>query len=418
MPTLGNTPRPAYVYDTETDTWVPVGVGAHTHANIPNTLVDAKGDIVTASANDVPAILSKGADGTILVADSTTSTGLAWQPYGAIQVAGKNKIINGDFAINQRAFSSVTNPNTAPYTFDRWIAYAGTVGSSNAVFSNQSFTIGAAPVSGYESTNFLRIVTTSQDATNSIVFPQQRIEDVRSFAGQTVTISFWAKANSGTPKVFIEMSQAFGSGGSPSSGVDTNCGQVTLSTSWARYSVTASIPSIAGKTIGTTAGTSYISFEPWVSAGTAFNSRTGSLGAQNNTFDFWGFQIEPGSVATAFQTATGTIQGELAACQRYYYRSNPGSNGYARVASGRATSTTNLDLMIPLPSPMRIPPTSVEYSTLMTTTANSPSSIVLTQSTTTTAVCDFTTTGITTDRFYQVMGNNSTSAYIGLSAEL
>jgi hypothetical protein len=97
MPTLGNTPRPAYVYDTETDTWVPVGVGAHTHSDIPNTLVDAKGDLITATADNVPARLAKGADGTILVSDSTTSTGLAWQPYGAIQSAGKNKIINGDF---------------------------------------------------------------------------------------------------------------------------------------------------------------------------------------------------------------------------------------------------------------------------------------------------------------------------------
>ena len=113
MSNLGNTTRPAYVYDAETDTWLPIGVGAHTHDYttqfIGKTLVDAKGDIVTASASDTPAILSKGADGTILVADSSTSTGLAWQPYGAIQVAGKNKFINGDFSIWQRG-TSFTNP--------------------------------------------------------------------------------------------------------------------------------------------------------------------------------------------------------------------------------------------------------------------------------------------------------------------
>jgi hypothetical protein len=82
MANLGNTTRPAYVYDAETDTWLPIGVGAHSHDYtsqfIGKTLVDAKGDIVTASASDTPAILSKGADGTVLVADSTASTGLRW----------------------------------------------------------------------------------------------------------------------------------------------------------------------------------------------------------------------------------------------------------------------------------------------------------------------------------------------------
>lgn len=45
---------------------------------ILESLVDAKGDIVTASAADTPARLAVGADGTFLVADSSTGTGLAW----------------------------------------------------------------------------------------------------------------------------------------------------------------------------------------------------------------------------------------------------------------------------------------------------------------------------------------------------
>ena len=131
MATLGNTPRPGYVYDTETDTWVPIGVGAHTHSYIPNTLVDAKGDILTATADDTPARLAKGADGTVLVSDSTTSTGLAWQPYAAPLIAGKNKLINGDFVISQRGttITGIASDNT--YTADRWFIERGGTYSYN-----------------------------------------------------------------------------------------------------------------------------------------------------------------------------------------------------------------------------------------------------------------------------------------------
>jgi hypothetical protein len=45
---------------------------------IQNSIVDAKGDIIAASANDTPARLAVGANNTLLVADSTAATGLKW----------------------------------------------------------------------------------------------------------------------------------------------------------------------------------------------------------------------------------------------------------------------------------------------------------------------------------------------------
>jgi hypothetical protein len=330
--------------------------------------------------------------------------------------AGKNKIINGDFNINQRSFSSTTT--SATYGFDRWrIANSG----GTVTYSAQTFTLGTAPVSGYEGKNFARVVTASQSAAGDFAVFSQFIESVRTFAGQTVTVSFWAKAATGTPKVAVEFVQAFGTGGSPSADVNTYAGQITLSTSWARYSVSVAVPSISGKTIGTASNDSLGLFL-WTSAGSTFNSRTGSLGAQNATIDFWGVQVEAGSFATPFQTATGTLQGELSACQRYYFRLTAGSSyGASPFGFGCAGSTTSLSAIVQHPVTLRSQATVIDFSTIGTwqgggLTAISAATINQSGSDSTIIAC--TTTGLIAGQAYGVLANGSAAAYIGLGAEL
>jgi hypothetical protein len=249
--------------------------------------------------------------------------------------AGKNKIINGDYAINQRSFTSTTTSGT--YGFDRWAL--GAV-DGTTTYSAQTFTVGTAPVAGYEGKNFARVVTTGQTLPSAASHLLQRIESSRTFAGQTVTYSFWAKAATGTPKVAIEFTRNYGTGGSPTAQERIYFGQVTLSTSWARYSLTASIPSLSGKTLGTD-NDGFLSPFFWVSAGSDYNARLGSLGIQSNTFDFWGAQAEYGSKMTPFQLAGGgDPQSELAMCQRYFWREYGGTNSPTIPVSYTVNSAT------------------------------------------------------------------------------
>ena len=373
-----------------------------------NWITNDVGDITAVTAGT--GITGGGTSGAVTVSFDQANYG------GGQFAAAKNKIINGDFTINQRNFTSTTTTGT--YGFDRWVLRCA--GDGTATYSAQTFTPGAAPLVGYEAANYARLVTASQTTTAVSTFLSQPIENVQTYAAQTVVVSFFAKANSGTPKIAVELDQQFGTGGSTR--VATYSGQVTISTSWARYSVSVVVPSISGKTIGTS---NYLGLNLFVSAGSDFNSRTGSLGIQNNTFEIWGVQIEAGSTATPFQTATGTIQGELSLSQRYYYRRSVTS--YGLLAQGIGYSTTTIQTFMQFPVPMRIAPTAIETSAMNTflwdsglTSGNTPTSITISSSGTTNEMAgfDLNKTAIGTNSTpYRIQGNNA-SAFLGFSAEL
>lgn len=329
-------------------------------------------------------------------------------------LAGKNKIINGDYGINQRNFTSVTTNLT--YTYDRWLLQSNT---GPVTATPQNFTPGSAPVSGYEGNNFMQVQVTNQTATNAYAIISQRIEDVRTLAGQTFTMSFWARATSGTPKVALEMYRA-ASVGTGSFYV----GQVTISTSWARYSITGTMPSLSGMTAG--AG-SFIEPLLWFSAGSDFNSRTGSIGIQNNTFQFWGMQLEAGSVATPFTLAGGgSQQAELALCQRYYFRNTATDNAYGPLIGGfgMAYATGTVMLNVQHPVQMRTRPSStIEYGGTPTAYngVDTVTGVTFSYNTGTSLVSNIIlnkSASFTQYRPYGLVAWNDATTYFGLSAEL
>jgi hypothetical protein len=320
--------------------------------------------------------------------------------------AGKNKIINGNFGVWQRG-TSFSGLADQVYFADRFVTEWYANGATN-VFSRQSFTPGTAPVSGYESTYFARCAVTS-GAAGTIVGTSQKIENVQTFAGQTVTVSFWAKADTARA-MSLYVVQNFGSGGSTSVTSITSISNNT--TSWSRYSITTAIPSISGKTIGTSS---------YLSIGIIYNGSSSALNSA--VLDLWGVQVEAGSVATAFQTATGTIQGELAACQRYYWRVNA-HQAYSLLCPNAQTqsSTVGNAYFLP-PSTMRVTPTAIDYSNLALRNASGTyyalSSVSIEGSSTPYGVYFYgTISGATANQPGTIYSNNNASAYLGFSAEL
>jgi len=206
-----------------------------------------------------------------------------------------NYIINGGFDIWQRG----TSFSAAGYTADRWNVVAAS-GQTVAV-SQQTFTPGAAPVVGYEGTYYSRIVWSG--TPSGYFWYNQKVEDVRTLSGQTVTLSFWAKASTATSALNSTIEFNMGTGGS--GGVTLNGSALSITTSWARYSTTFTLPSMSGKTIGTN---SYLDVR----------LLQGNSSVAGINIDIWGAQLESGAVATPFRRNANSLQGELAACQRYY----------------------------------------------------------------------------------------------------
>jgi len=264
--------------------------------------------------------------------------------------AGKNKVINGDFGVWQRgtSFSLTSNGGYQP---DRFQISSGSGGT--CATTQQTFTPGTAPVAGYEGQYFLQVAF-SVSGTSTILF-EQNIEDVRTLAGQTATFSFWGRVTSGTfAGAAVENVQRFGTGGSGA--VVTNWGTANFTTAWQRFTGTVTIPSVSGKTIG---------------AGSSSSIRLNIGTSGTSTFQIWGVQVEAGSIATPFQTATGTIQGELAACQRYFQKSYeigqaPGTgtaNGADRFRAEANTGQFVINTARRFIVPLRVSPTFTWYST-------------------------------------------------------
>jgi len=312
-----------------------------------------------------------------------------------------NSVINGAFDIWQRG-STFSNPASNSYTADRWmISYDGS--GATRTLSRQSFTPGEINSINFADPRFyLRANTTVAPTGQAFYYIEQRIEDARTLANQVVTISFSMKAASAFTASAV-MERNFGSGGS--SPDFTSAGSFSVTSDWKRFSFTFTMPTVAGKTIG---DNSYLRLR--------FNLPLNAT----STVDIFGVQLEAGAARTPFRRNANSLQGELASCQRYYWR-QPATSITTPYGFGTATSTTQNAILIRNPVTMRTSPASIEFLNLMLTdgaTNLTPSSISLAEANPDVLQLNTAVTGATQYRPYWMRANATTNAFFAASAEL
>jgi len=186
-------------------------------------------------------------------------------------------VINGRFDLWQEGTSQTSSGYGSD---DLWLnLHSG----STKTHSRQAFAFGQTDVPGNPK-YFSRTAVTSAAGASNYAAKHRRFEDVTRFSGKTVNFAVWAKADAARD-VAVSCAQNFGTGGSPSADVNS-IGVTTLSltTSWQRFIVPVTFPSVSGKTPGTN-GDDFSALVIWFDAGSDFDASTNSLGQQSGTFD-------------------------------------------------------------------------------------------------------------------------------------
>jgi hypothetical protein len=325
------------------------------------------------------------------IADQQDNLGGAVAPY----VAGKNKLINGNFDFFQRTSFS---QSTEGYSLDRWVC-----GTNGATVTQQ--TTGVPIGSRY----CMRVAYNGSAYANIIQYIET--SNCADLWGQTATMSYKLRRSStytGSLSVWVQKSAT------------VNAGSGATWTTISSINVTnANLPT------GTTSADWFSGSFPLVvpNDGTANSLRVLVVdpgGAASQYWEIAQFQLEAGSVATPFSRAGGSIGGELALCQRYYWRQTATGSAYTGFGTLLAVLTNTAQGSIPLPVALRVPATSVEYANLATydNTVAAVTSLSLVAGATTSPQINVNSTTYTQFRPYQLLANNSTSAYLAFSAEL
>ena len=362
--------------------------GATTAYTVANTFV--VGQYVTVTGM-TPTTLN--AAGVVTVASGTAFT-ISATTSGTFSVGG--------IATGSPYIAIAASTLTPTYSSDRWATQTGT---------SEATTISRQPTN--DTTNLPNIQYCARFQRNAaqtgtaIYFLSQSIETLNavSLAGKTVTVSYYARAGanysaaSGTLGTYVYTGTGTDQNvlsGYTGSATPINGSVATLTTTWQRFSFSATLAST------TTEAAVLFGFTP-----------VGTAGA-NDYFEVTGVQLEIASTATAYSPNGATQQAELAACQRYL----PAVSGNTLTILGYAISTTGTYINYNFPVTARVAPTGITTTALSTfivvnaAFASSPPTSLSFYSANPSACSMSTTTGVGVPTLVQGQGTylNSSSA--------
>ena len=361
------------------------------------------------------------------VNQSAVWNGTSWE--GLDRSRDRNVIINGAMQVTQRGASTASITAGGYYTADRWASTVTSLGTWT-----QSIEGDAPTGSGLrKSVKMLCTTASASPSSNSRVLVGQYVEgqNAQPFSKGTSSakqfaLSFWVKSNvTGTYIASIY----------DNDNTRSVCASYTISTSATWEKKTLIFPADTTGPLDNDSALS-LAVEFYLSAGSSFTSGTlntawnahsasnhavgqvNVAAAINNYWQVTGVQFEVGPVATPFEFED--YSETLRKCQRYYFRLNSGATETPWVLA-YARSTTVLDGVLQFPVPMRVAPTSIEFSSIgalqPTIVLTAISALTYIAPSPYTANLVATTTGLTQYRPYFI-SNNGLSGFIGLNAEL
>jgi hypothetical protein len=317
-----------------------VGVGTL----VPSANVHVIGNVYVSNAVTTTNVFATTANLTNNVYASnamTTTNVFATTVSTTNPISFRNRVINGDFLIDQRNSGASSTPTVDPTrTIDRW--KVNIFGSGRCLVGQNLG--GFALPAGFSNCYGMKVTTTTSVGANDYFFLSQVVEGVNTIdwqwgtaSAKTVTLSFWVFSSiAGTAGGFVRNA---GSSASNYTRSYPFTFTITNTLTWEYKTVT--IPGDTGTPWYTTQtdgvefgielwnGSTYQSVPGAWAAGNFTGPSGGTIdyaGTSNSVMNITGVQIELGSVATQFERRHYNY--ELAACQRYYERTIARLGGY------------------------------------------------------------------------------------------